>query len=266
MIKRGFDLDGRTIVVTGGSSGIGRASAMIMAGLGARVIIVARDGRALAGVVDAIRADGGVADWHAGDVGNRSTTEAAVGKAEALYGPVDGFFANAGMSGAFVALADYPDDIFDTVMAVNVKSLFWAMKRVLPGMIARRSGAIVATGSLAGERGLPMTLAYNASKHAVIGLVRSAAAEVAPHNVRINVINPGLIETRMLGDIAGEMGEGDIAAGMADLGRMVPMGRVGRDEDCGRLAAFLLSDAAAYVTAQAWAVDGGILGTIPTGG
>lgn len=262
----GFDLDGKTIVITGASSGIGRASAGIMGGLGARLLLVARDGKALAEVADGIRAAGGSADWHAGDVAVRDTTLAAVDKAEALYGPIDGLFANAGTSGVVSPLSDYPDEAFDTVFAVNLKSLFWGLKRVLPGMIERRSGAVVATGSLAGERGLPMTSAYNATKHAVIGLCRSAAAEVARHNVRVNVLNPGLIETRMLEGLAGELSGGDVQAGMEHLGHMAPMGRVGSAEEIGRVAAFMLSDAASYVTGQAWAVDGGILGTIANGG
>lgn len=266
MAAPAFTLDGKVIVVTGASTGIGRAAARVMAGQGARVMLVARRQAILDEAVAEIAAAGGTAAAFAGDVGMRDQAVAAIDAAEARFGAIDGLFANAGIGGAAAPFADYGDDDFDHVLAVNLKSLFWQMKRVLPAMVARGHGAILATGSLASERGLPMTCGYNASKHAVLGLVRSAAAEVAKAGVRVNCILPGLIETPMLTHLADEFTGGDRAAGMAQMARMVPQGRVGTPEELANVAAFLLSDAAAYVNGQAWAVDGGILGTISNGG
>jgi NAD(P)-dependent dehydrogenase (short-subunit alcohol dehydrogenase family) len=259
-------LDGKHIVITGASTGIGRASADIMAAQGARVLVVARRENLLQQAVADIRAAGGTADYAVADVADKAALMATFDKAEAVFGPIDGLFANAGIGGQVVPLTDYDDDALDEILTVNFKSLFWSMKRVLPGMIARKSGAIVATGSLASERGLPMTAGYNASKHAVLGLVRSAAVEVARHNVRVNCVIPGLIETPMLAGIAGELSGGDVQAGLTGMGAMVPQGRIGQPGELGNVAAFLLSDGAAYVNGQAWSVDGGILGTMMTGG
>jgi NAD(P)-dependent dehydrogenase (short-subunit alcohol dehydrogenase family) len=262
MSSGAIDLSNRTIVVTGASSGIGRASALLMGRMGARLFLVARDQRALDEVAAAIRADGGTAEAYAADVGIKAELLAAIDRAEARFGTIDGFFANAGAGGPKTPLVDYDDDAFDWMLTINLKSIFWAMKRLLPAMIERRAGAILVTGSLGSERGFPMTCGYNSAKHGLLGLVRSAAAEVARHNVRINAILPGLVETRMLDEIAGEIGGGDAAAGAKALGTMVPMGRLGHADELGQVAAFLLSDAASYVNGQAWAVDGGILHTL----
>lgn len=261
-----FRLDGKAIVVTGASSGIGRAAAKIMAGLGARVLLVARDGDALDAVAADIAAAGGTAHAFAADVGDKERCLAAFDEAERRLGRIDGLFANAGMGGVQAPIADYGDEDFDRVMTVNLKSLFWSLKRVLPGMIARGSGAVVATGSLASERGFPLAIGYNASKHAVLGMVRSAAAEAAPHGVRVNCLVPGFIETRMMDEMVDKAFGGDREAARGAMGGMTPARRMGTSEECGHVAAFLMSDAAAYVNGQAWAVDGGMLATaLPSG-
>jgi NAD(P)-dependent dehydrogenase (short-subunit alcohol dehydrogenase family) len=258
------NLENKVIIVTGASSGIGRAAAEIMARQGAKVLLVARDRKALDEVCDGIRGAGGTAEVCRGDVAVKEDTLAAVDKAEQAFGPVDGFFANAGISGAMAPIPDYSDEAFDEILNVNLKSFFWAMKRVLPSMIARRTGSIVATGSLASERGFPVTAGYVATKHALLGLVRCAAAEVTRHNVRVNLVIPGMIETRLIENIADQFG-GDLPTALAALGKMAPMGRVGTSAEVGEVVAFLMSDAASYVSGQAWAIDGGILGTLATG-
>src|SRR5262249_62429396 len=140
-----------------------------------------------------------------------------------------------GTGGRFAPLEAYADDTFDAVMRTNLTSVFWTVKRVLPGMIARKRGSIVVTGSLASERGMPNNVAYVASKHAVLGLARAAAVEAAPHNVRVNCVLPGLIETPMLMQL-------DPAAApqvIRDmLGRTVPMGHIGTAAEVADMVCF----------------------------
>jgi len=255
------EFKGRHILVTGASTGIGRATARMLARRGARVSLVARSEQTLSDAVAEIAAEGGSAAYGVADVGDKVALMRVFDEAEGAFGPVEGLFANAGTGGTFAAFSDYEDDVFDAVVRTNLTSAFWAMKRVLPGMIERKRGSIVVTGSLASERGMANNPGYVASKHGILGLARAAALEVAPHNVRVNCILPGLIETPLLHNIAGD----DIAGTMAMMGRNVPQGRVGTSDETAEVATFLLSDAASHVTGQAWAVDGGILGTLALG-
>ena len=189
---------GGHVLVTGASTGIGLATAQMLARRGAKVFLVARDAAKLGEAVEGIKRAGGIAAHAPADVSDRNALLAAVETAESTFGPLVGLFANAGTGGKFASFGDYSDDIFDSVMRTNLYGVFWAIKRVLPGMIARRRGSIVVTGSLASERGMPNNVAYIASKHGVLGLARAAAVEAAPHNVRVNCLVPGLIETPML--------------------------------------------------------------------
>jgi NAD(P)-dependent dehydrogenase (short-subunit alcohol dehydrogenase family) len=252
------EFKGRHIPVTGASTGIGRATARMLARRGARVSLIARSEATLQEAVAEIRSEGGAAAYGVADVADKSALLSVFDTAEAAFGPIEGLFANAGMGGSFAPFSDYDDDMFDTVIRTNMTSVFWAMKRVLPGMVARRRGSIVITGSLESERGMANNPGYVASKHAALGLARAAALEVAPSNVRVNCILPGLIETPLLHNIGGD----DIPAAMAFMGRNVPQGRVGTADETAEVATFLLSDAASHVTGQGWAVDGGILGTL----
>ena len=255
------EFSGRHVLVTGASTGIGLATARLLARRGARVFLLARSADKLAAAADAITRAGGAAAYGAADVADRDALLAMIATAEGTCGPIEGLFANAGTGGRFAPLGAYDDDTFEAVIRTNLTSVFWAIKRVLPGMIGRKRGSIVVTGSLASERGMPNNAAYVASKHGVLGLARAAAIEAAPHNVRVNCVLPGLIETPMLM----QLGPQAPVQKIRDLlGKGVPMGRIGTAEELAELACFLLSDAASHITAQAIAVDGGILGTLTT--
>jgi len=255
------EFSGRHVLVTGASTGIGLATAKLLARRGARVFLLARSADKLAAAADAITRAGGAAAYGAADVADRDALLAMIATAEGTCGPIEGLFANAGTGGRFAPLGAYDDDTFEAVIRTNLTSVFWAIKRVLPGMIGRKRGSIVVTGSLASERGMPNNAAYVASKHGVLGLARAAAIEAAPHNVRVNCVLPGLIETPMLM----QLGPQAPVQKIRDLlGKGVPMGRIGTAEELAELACFLLSDAASHITAQAIAVDGGILGTLTT--
>ena len=249
----------RHMLVTGASSGIGLATAQLLARRGARVYLIARRERELAAATAAIVRAGGTAAYGVADVADRNALARAIEAAAHAFGPVAGLFANAGTGGHFAPLTEYDDELFDTVLRTNLTSVYWAIKRVLPAMCERRSGSIVVTGSLASERGMPNNAAYVASKHAVLGLARAAAIEAAPYNVRVNCVLPGLIETPMIMQL-------DPAsppqAMRARLGAEVPLGRIGTADELAELVCFLLSGRASHITAQAIAADGGILGTL----
>jgi NAD(P)-dependent dehydrogenase (short-subunit alcohol dehydrogenase family) len=249
----------RHVLVTGASSGIGLATAQLLARRGARVFLIARSAAKLAAATDTIAREGGTAAYAVADVADRSALLGAIDAAEEVFGSVAGLFANAGSGGRFAPLAEYDDELFDTVLRTNLVSVFWAIKRVLPAMRERRAGSIVVTGSLASERGMPNNVAYVSSKHAVLGLARAAAIEAAPHNVRVNCVLPGLIETPLLMQLAPGA---SVEALRERLRSNVPQGRIGTAAELAELVCFLLSDRASHITAQTIAVDGGILGTL----
>ena len=252
------EFEGRHVLVTGASTGIGLATATLLAHRGAKVFLVARSAAKLEEATSMISRAGGTAAFGAADVADRTALLAVIDEAERNFGPVAGLFANAGTGGRFTPLAEYDGDTFDAVLRTNLTSVFWAIKRVLPGMTQRRCGSIVVTGSLASERGMPGNAAYVASKHAVLGLARAAAIEAALCNVRVNCVLPGLIETPMLM----QLDPNAPPQALRDmLGKGIPMGRIGTADELAELACFLLSDRASHITAQSIAVDGGILGT-----
>ena len=246
-----MDFTGRHVVITGASTGIGKAAAARIAAAGGKVTLIARRGALLEAACAEIGAN---ARWFAADVGAKEELVDALDSAIAQAGPIDGLFLNAGSGGTFAPICDYPQDSFEAVFNLNLRSPWWAVRHVLPAMVAPGRGAIVLTGSLASERGMAGNAGYVVTKHALRGLAMAVAAEVASSGVRCNLVVPGFIETPMLADIPAE-----VQAGMASR---TPQGRIGQPDELANVAAFLLSDAASHVTAQSWAVDGGLLGTL----
>ena len=244
-------LSGHHIAITGASSGIGLVTARMLHARGAKVTLIARRSEQLEAAKKEL---GEGAAWAVADVGERDQLDAALDAAVEQNGAITGLFANAGLTGGFTPFAEFDAQVFEDTLRVNLTSVFWAIQKVSPAMIAAGKGSILITGSMASKRGMAMNPAYVASKHGVLGLARAVAMEMAPHGVRCNMVIPGFIETEALARIPEDQ-KGKIA------GR-VPQRRMGSAEELAEVACFLMSDAASHVTGQDWAVDGGTLNTL----
>lgn len=260
-----MSMAGKTAIITGAGGAIGLETALALGRAGARLMLVDVAEELLEKSVAAVREAGAEAESCVADVSRSEDVQAYVRAARERLGSIDAFFNNAGIEGPVAHIVDYPDDAFDKVIAVNLRGVFLGLKHVMAVMIAQGHGSIVNTGSIASERGLPGTCAYNAAKHAVLGLTRTAAVEAGPHGIRINAVMPGMIETQMLRRLAGEIHPGDVADGLRELGKVAPLQRCGQPQEIAAVVAFLLSDAAAFVNGAAWAIDGGTLSGIATG-
>ena len=192
-------LDGKVAVITGASGGIGQAAARLFAEEGARVALVDLDEGALQEEVRSIGGD--QASYTVADVTEPVQAQAYVNAAVSRWGGIDVLLANAGIEGILSTIPDYPIEVFDRVIAVNVRGVWLGINYAVPAMRERGGGSIVITSSTAGISGTPEMSAYNTSKHAVIGLMRTAALEGAPHGIRVNTVNPAPIETRMMRSI-----------------------------------------------------------------
>jgi NAD(P)-dependent dehydrogenase (short-subunit alcohol dehydrogenase family) len=252
-----MDFKGKVALITGGGNGIGKAAAMSFAGRGAKVVVVDRDGAAAEAVAGAIRQQGGDAKAKMADVTKSADVQAYVKAALDAYGRIDCFFNNAGIEGKVAHTAEYDEAMFDQVLNVNVKGVFLGLRHVLPVMIKQKGGAVVNTASVAGLVGTPGMPAYVASKHAVIGLTKTAAGEVGPMGVRINAVCPGPVETRMTQDIAKQLRPDNPASVAAAYSAVIPTGRYATAQEIADVVLFLCSDLAGNISGAQWVVDGG---------
>lgn len=253
-------LTGKVAVITGGAGGIGAATAKLFTDEGARVLLVDRHEAPLQQVVATLGS--AVASYVVADVTQPAEAERYIQTAVERYQGVDIYLANAGVEGMLHDIADCPVEVFDQVMAVNVRGVWLGLKYVIPVMRVRGGGSIVITSSTAGIRGSVGLAPYTTSKHAVIGLMRTAALECAQWNIRVNTVNPAPIETRMMrsleemrtsalgGSTTVEYTKGRIAA-------RLPLKRYGLPEEVGRMMLFLASDESSFCTGGVYMVDGG---------
>ncbi len=247
-------LDGKSALITGGGGGIGRATALAFAREGARVAVADYAAETAAETVAMVNAAGGQAITLTGDVTRARDVKTMFDDAILAHGRLDCAFNNAGIAGWQVEAggkktADWPEEAFDRMIAVNLKGVWLCMRAEIRQMLTQGGGAIVNTGSIAGLAGLPTSSAYVAAKHGVIGLTKTAAIEYAEAGIRVNAVCPGYIKTRMTEDTMRRRGEAILA--------QVPAKRMGNPEEIAEMVVWLCSDRASYVTGAAYNVDGG---------
>jgi len=246
------EFEGKVALVTGGGSGIGRATALAFARDGARVVICNRNVQRGEETVSMIRAAGGTASFRRTDILVAADIEALVKHAVSEYGGLDLAFNNAGIEGEPRPLAEQTEANYDAVMDINVKGVWLSMKYEIPRILDQGGGAIVNCSSVAGVIGFPGIGIYSASKHAVIGLTKAAALEYSAQGIRVNAVNPAVIDTEMVDRLADGMN-----VKKDDLTTFHPIGRLGRVEEVAEAVLWLCSDKASFVTGHSMMVDGG---------
>jgi len=246
-------VDGKVILVTGGSSGIGEATARLFAAEGARVVLSARGADKGEAVAADIRDSGGDVEFVQADVCEVDDVKRLIAETLSRFGRLDYAFNNAGMVGKLSPLLDYPESDWDHVIQTNLSGVYYCMKYELGAMLEGDGGIIVNNASILGHRGNPLYgPAYAASKHGVIGLTRVTALQYAQNNIRINAVSPGVIDTPM---VAGDTGGNEEMYGM--LKAWHPMGRLGSPHEVASAVLWLCSDGAGFVTGQSIVIDGG---------
>ncbi|GAB6931039.1 SDR family oxidoreductase [Paenibacillus sp. JCM 10914] len=245
-------LAGKAAVITGGAGGIGKITAERFLKEGAKVVIVDLMQDALDQAKSELEAHGDITAIQA-DVTNESEVESYVKQASDHLGKIDIFFNNAGIEGKVAPLVDQNVKDFDQVLSVNVRGVFLGMKYVLPHLIKQGSGSVINTSSVAGLDGSPGVSPYIASKHAVVGLTKTAAIEVAGSNVRVNSIHPSPVNTRMMRSL-----ESGMKVDEHTLAKTIPLGRYGETVDIANLVLFLASDESTFITGAQYRIDGGM--------
>ena len=245
--------DNKVVLVTGGGGGIGRASALAFARAGAQVAVTDRDTQAGEETARQVQALGAAAVFIQADVTQATQVQAMVAQVVAHFGRLDCAFNNAGIEEEPMRLADCDESVFDRIMAVNVKGVWLCMKYQLAHMAQNGGGSIVNTASVAGLIGAPKMAAYSASKHAVIGLTKSAAVEYGRKKIRVNAVCPAVINTEMFVRAV----QADPKIGPA-ITQAHPVGRIGEADEVAAAVVWLSSDAASFVTGLAHTVDGGL--------
>src|SRR3979409_1134537 len=255
-------LEGKSVVITGAGSGIGRAASLLFTREGARLIAVDRSD-SVNETEKLVSDSGGTIEAMQADAGSEADVKSFIDKAVSKYGKLDAIWANAGVSGGLVPLAEQTVEQWQEVLRINLIGPFLAVKHAMPHMIRQKSGAIVLTASVAGLKAGASRPPYSASKAGVISLVQTTAYSLSGTGVRINAVCPGLIETGMtkpIFDNAKQRGTD------GKIGQLNPLKRAGQPHELAAMGLFLASDDASYVNGQAIPVDGGLTASMPYAG
>jgi len=248
------ELEGRVALITGAAGSIGTAIAQALTARGARTVLADRDRAHLEGLARDLGT--GRSTWIAGDAGDSSHVQDAVRLATERFGGLDIAVANAGMFGAHAPIAEYPEETFTEVMRVNVVGPFLLCKHALPAI--REGGSVIITSSVVGLTSDPGICAYATSKHALVGLMRTAMKEAAPRSIRINTIHPGPTDNAFQHAIETTVTGLDPAAASAVFERMIPLGRHATPEEVAATVAFLVGPGGAFITGATIPIDGGM--------
>jgi NAD(P)-dependent dehydrogenase (short-subunit alcohol dehydrogenase family) len=249
-------VDGKVCIITGGAGSIGLASASLFLKEGARVMLIGRNEENLVRAAKTLKAKSDFLGTITANVADTKETQQYINQTVARWGKIDVLFSHAGISGAIKPITEYPEEVFDAVMAINVRGSFLACKYGLPQM--NDGGSIIITSSIMGVTADPGVCAYVTSKHALIGLMRTVAKEAAPRKIRVNVVAPGPIDNSFQSKIEERLTEIVGQNGTEFLNGVIPLGRHGRAEEIARMVLFLASDQGSFSTGSVFMADGGM--------
>lgn len=244
-------LAGKVALVVGGSTGIGRSTAVAFGQAGATVVVAGRGKERGQETVDLVRQTGAKGLFIETDVSNNQSVRALIEQTIEQFNRIDAAFNNAGVEGKVAPIAETTVDDFDAIIGTNLKGVYLGMKYQIPQMLKNGRGVIVNTASIGGVVGFLNTAIYCASKHGVIGLTKTAALELAKSNIRVNAIAPGAVQTALLNRMSGS---DEAAQGVAQV---IPMGRISKPEEIANAVVWLCSDEASYITGHTLVIDGG---------
>jgi NAD(P)-dependent dehydrogenase (short-subunit alcohol dehydrogenase family) len=247
-------LENKSAVITGGAGSIGKATAKLFLEHGTKVLLVDLDEKELKQAVNEL--GGKNVNYCFADVTIATDVKRFADEAAKLFNKVDIFFNNAGIEGVVKPVADYPEEIFDKVMAVNVKGVWLSNKYISP--IMKDGGSVIMSSSIAGLGGTPNVSAYVISKHAVIGAMRNLALELAPRRIRVNTINPSPVDNRMMRSLEEGFAPNHRAEAQKGFEQSIPLGRYAKPEEIAKLVLFLASDDSQFITGTTQVIDGGM--------
>lgn len=248
-------LKGKVVVITGGTGGIGMASANLFLAQGAKVVLVDNNEEAI--IEARTNLNNNNVSYYRADVSKKEDTIRFLNHALETFGKIDIFFANAGIEGTSSPISEYPENVFDKVVAVNLKGVWLGCQYIVPKM--EEGGSVIITSSVAGLKGFAGLGAYVATKHAVVGIMRVAAAENASRNIRVNTIHPGPVDNEMMRRIESDMSPDSPTAVKDGFTATVPFGRYATSIEVAELALFLASDESKYITGCTHLIDGGMI-------